>query len=260
MIIKILKHLKKTLASTTATEKKSKTETTFTYVFYQPEFGLRFYINNLVEEFRLREWGGEKKYVLDMIYLMNDDDILLDVGASVGLISVTAAKKLMSGKVISIEPDPENKSRLESNYRLNKLTNYITCEMAVGEKKDSVILYTAGSNGYSPSFKKVNGIDRTIIVDVNSIDNLVSENIIPIPTVVKIDVEGAEMMALKGMSNLFAGSKRPRLVFLEIHPEFLIEFNTCEEEIYTFMKGFKYKLIENVERDKQILCKYIRLD
>ena len=156
-------------------------EQNYPYVYDMIDLDIKFHINNPIEEFRLRDWGGEKKYVLSMISSLNESDVFLDVGSSVGLISVIASKKLKSGNVISIEPDPENRLRLEMNYSLNKLKNYNIFQIAAGEKRDKLTLYTAGSNGYSPSLKKVNGIDRTIIVEVNSIDNLISENKIPIP-------------------------------------------------------------------------------
>jgi FkbM family methyltransferase len=224
------------------------------------DLDIKFHINNPIEEFRLRDWGGEKKYVLSMISSLNESDVFLDVGSSVGLISVIASKKLKSGNVISIEPDPENRLRLEMNYSLNKLKNYNIFQIAAGEKRDKLTLYTAGSNGYSPSLKKVNGIDRTIIVEVNSIDNLISENKIPIPDIVKIDIEGAEFLALKGMSNLMSSLKRPRIIFVELHPEFLPEFNTNTEEILNYMKKFKYRITENIQRDKQILCQFTSIE
>jgi FkbM family methyltransferase len=146
------------------------------------------------------------------------------------------------------------------NYSLNKLKNYNIFQIAAGEKRDKLTLYTAGSNGYSPSLKKVNGIDRTIIVEVNSIDNLISENKIPIPDIVKIDIEGAEFLALKGMSNLMSSLKRPRIIFVELHPEFLPEFNTNTEEILNYMKKFKYRITENIQRDKQILCQFTSIE
>ena len=220
------------------------------------ERDIKFEVNNGIERFRLVQWGDEKEYVLSMINSLNDKDIFLDIGSSVGLISVLAAFKLSKGMVISIETDPENLKCLIRNYQINNLTNYQLINSAAGETKTKMQLFTSGSNGFSPSLKQVNGIESSISVEVNTIDNLVEEGTIPVvPTVVKIDIEGAEMMALKGMHKLLAGSQRPRLLFIELHPKFLGQFGTSVDEIFSFLKNINYDLVERIDRDEQILCK-----
>jgi hypothetical protein len=104
--------------------------------------------------------------------------------------------------------------------------------------------------------QKVNGIESFIEIEVNSIDNLILDKEIPYPTVVKIDIEGAEFIALKGMKNLLSSSKKPRMIFIELHPEFLPTFNTNVDEILEFMSQFDYRKAEHINRDKQILCKF----
>lgn len=227
----------------------------YPYIHSEEEHSISFHINNPIEEFRLKNWGGEKEYVVSMMKELREDDIFFDIGSSVGLISITAARLLKKGKVISFEPDPENTMRLKSNYSLNKLTNYQIQNIAVGNEKTVMKLFTAGSNAFSPSLEKVNGIDSSIEVEVDTIDNLLDKGLIPFPTVVKIDIEGAEMMALEGMKSLLRSEKRPRLIFVEIHPLFLPSFNTSEDEIFSFLKQFNFVMTEKIKRDKQILCK-----
>lgn len=226
----------------------------YPYIFKESE--LIFRINNAIEEFRLANWGGEKEYVLDMMASLKSDDVFYDIGSSVGLVSIHAANRLTNGKVISFEPDPENQKCLKENYKLNKLSNYKLMPIAVGETLDKLKLYTSGSNGFSPSLQKVNGIENTIEVEVNSIDNLISRKEIPYPNVIKIDIEGAEFIALKGMKNLLLSNEKPRIIFVELHPVFLPSFNTSVTEILEFMEQFAYKITERVERDKQVLCKF----
>lgn len=226
----------------------------YPYLFKENE--VIFRINNNIEEFRLANWGGEKEYVLDMVACLKSDDIFYDIGSSVGLVSIHAANKLKNGKVISFEPDPENQKCLKENYKLNKLNNYKLIPIAVGETLDKLKLYTSGSNGFSPSLQKVNGIENAIEVEVNSIDNLILSKEIPYPNVIKIDIEGAEFIALKGMKNLLLSREKPRIIFVELHPVFLPSFNTSVPEILEFMGQFEYQITEQVERDKQVLCKF----
>ncbi|MCZ2223459.1 MAG: FkbM family methyltransferase [Chitinophagales bacterium] len=230
----------------------------YPYIFKEEKYKVKFNINNSTEEFRLKNWGGEKEYVEKILNEIQENDVLFDIGSSVGLISVLAAKRLTKGKVVSFEPDPENAMRLKENYRINELTNFSIQQLAVGETTGKMELYTAGSNAFSPSLEKVNGIDTSIEVDIESIDNLLKKNKIPFPTVIKIDIEGAEMIALQGMKKLLIGDNRPRVVFIELHPDFLPSFNTSIDEIMKFLSTFNYTIAESINRDKQILCKLIR--
>ena len=237
---------------------KSQGKYPYTYSFHEPSITnrkVKFRINNTIEEFRLRHWGNEKEYVLSMVKALKPNDILLDIGSSVGLISVLSSFRLVNGSVVSIEPDPENYNCLLTNFKLNGQKNFKAHQLAAGDTKDKLELFTSGSNGYSPSLKKVNGIDQSILVDVVTIDSLVQENKIKSPTVVKIDIEGAELLALKGMKQLLSGTSKPRLIYLEVHPDFLGSFRTSKEELFDYLKNFSYKITEQIEREQQILCK-----
>lgn len=234
---------------------KPKVKSRFPFKKFNELFPVSFEVNNSIEEFRLIDWGGEKEYVVKLIKDLREDDVVYDIGSSVGLISIISASVLKRGKVISFEPDPENILRLKRNYSINNLKNFEIKPIAVGERKGKLKLFTQGSNGFSPSLEPVNGINSFIETEVNSIDNLIRQNEIPFPDVIKMDIEGAEFLALKGMGKLLSSEKRPRLIFLEIHPKFLPSFNCSPQDIYDFLSQFDYKVVENVEREDQILCK-----
>lgn len=231
-----------------------KAKSRFPYVNHNDIFSLNFEVNNRVEEFRLTEWGREKEYTISMVKKFKEDDIVYDIGSSVGLVSVISASIVKKGKVISFEPDPENVKKLKTNYFINGLTNFEIKEMAVGETEEKLKLFTQGSNGASPSLQQVNGIENFIETEVNSIDHLIRQKEIPYPDVVKIDIEGAEMIALKGMSNLLSSAKRPRLIFLEIHPKFLPSFDCTTEDIFEFIEKYNYEITAKIDRHDQILC------
>ncbi|MBK8567759.1 MAG: FkbM family methyltransferase [Saprospiraceae bacterium] len=215
---------------------------------------VKFHIKNPVERFRLQKWGWEKDLIVDLIAALRPDDVLYDIGASVGAVSVTAAQKAKIGKVISFEPDPENAASLRANFELNGISNFQIMQCAVGEEEGEMELFTEGSNGFSPSLRKVNGISSSVKVPINTIDSLVAKGIIPSATVIKMDIEGAEMMGFKGMDKLLSGSPKPRLIVFEIHPEFLPAFNTNVTEILKFLidRGYKFDSLET--RSHQILC------
>ncbi len=221
---------------------------------------VKFYINNPVERFRLQDFGGEKKQMLQLLELLRPNDVLYDIGASVGAWSIPAAMKLSKGTVVSFEPDPENLQRLKKNFELNGLRNYQLMEVAIGDRETELELFTSGAYGASPSLKPVNKISTAIKVPVKTIDDLLQEDAIPKPTVVKIDIEGAEMMALRGMQKLLLSEHRPRSIVLEVHPLFLPSFDTDMTEVFALLINAGYRIGELIGREDQVICTWHRSD
>lgn len=256
----IWKAFKKLVKKVLGLEKKPQSFKYPYLVEYKKE-KVQFEVNNHIERFRLKDFGGEEDFVRMLVGSLKRSDVFFDIGASVGLISVFAARKLKhpilpAGKVVSFEPDPENALRLRKNLEINRLKNCRVEQMAVSSEEGELTLYSDGSNANSPSLEQVNGIERGITVPAKTIDSLVESGILPYPTVVKIDIEGAEMLALQGMKALLGSGKRPRLIFVEIHPDFLPSFGTDSESIIQFIEGFGYNKSEAVERENQLLCTF----
>jgi hypothetical protein len=86
------------------------------------------------------------------------------------------------------------------------------------------------------------------------LDNLIQDNIIEVPDNIKVDIEGAEILFLKGSIRTLSGDfgKKPRSIFLEIHPEFLADFESNEDEVRNILLNKGYKLVWESERDAQI--------
>jgi FkbM family methyltransferase len=218
---------------------------------------IRFHVNNPVEKFRLQRFGGEKDQLEALLALLRPDDVLYDIGSSVGAWSIPAAALVDKGKVISFEPDPENQQRLLKNYKLNGLTNFQLMPIAVGDNPGEMELFTAGAYAASPSLRPVNKISTSIKVKIETVDHLISMQEIPPPSIVKIDIEGAEMMALKGMSNLLSGNYKPRALVLELHPLFLPSFHTNLTEIFQFLMEKGYQIGKLASREDQVICTWV---
>lgn len=219
-----------------------------------------FFINNPVEKFRLQELGGESRQLFQLLEILRPDDVLYDIGASVGAWSIPAAMKVSKGMVISFEPDPENQIRLIENFRLNGIENYRLLPTAIGDRETMMKLYTAGSYGASPSLKPVNDIKTTIEVPVRTIDNLIEEGTIPLPNVVKIDIEGAELMALRGMQKLLNSEQRPRSIVLELHPLFLPSYDADMTDVFDLLIKAGYRIGELIGREDQVICTWHRFE
>lgn len=221
---------------------------------FVPE-GCQFEVTTPVEAFRVERYGNEEKFTRLVLEELQPADILYDIGACVGLVTVHAAKK--GAYVIAFEPDPSYRLRLETNLRLNKLTNVQIVAWAVSDMQGEVLLFTEGVEGRSPSLREA-GKRGSVRVCTDTIDNAIARREIPIPTVVKMDIEGAETLALRGMRSLLASERAPRVLFLELHPDFLPAFDSCFAEVHSFLESFGYHEEYKDVRDAQVHCIYRR--
>ncbi|MFM8857493.1 MAG: FkbM family methyltransferase [Actinomycetota bacterium] len=199
--------------------------------------GVRFEVSNLVEQFRVVEHGGETEYTAAMLGDLRSGDVLYDVGANVGMVTLHASKIC---RTIAFEPDPSFRQRLEANASLNPGRTFTLEQIAISDSDGSVDLYTDGADGNSPSLVHQRGEGCRVSVTARALDSLVSEGRLPSPTVIKLDIEGAEILALRGGARLLAGPDRPRALFIEVHDALLPGFGSSSDEVLQLLDRFGY--------------------
>jgi FkbM family methyltransferase len=118
------------------------------------------------------------------------DDVILDVGANIGVFTVIASKLVGShGRVVAIEPNSESAKQLERNIALNRLNNVTVYRAAVTGAPGNVTLYTGKKAIFSSLFdvggraEEVQGLPLAEILTREKIDRV---------DLLKIDCEGAE--------------------------------------------------------------------
>ncbi len=211
--------------------------------------GVRFEVSNLVERLRIIDHGSETDYTAAMIADLRKDDVLFDVGANVGMVALHAAKIC---QVVAFEPDPYYGGRLKNNMALNPNRPFTIESVAVSDKDGSLTLHTEGGAGTSPSLVRQRGETASVVVSGRSLDSLIAEGRLPRPTVIKLDIEGAEILALRGGLGLLSGPNRPRALYVELHDTFLGGFESSADEVYELLREFGYtKKIYSSKRDDQ---------
>ena len=142
-------------------------------------------------------------------------DVLYDVGANVGFFTVIGAKLVGSGgQVHAFEPVPENAAAVRHNCELNGMKQVTVWETAVSDISGTGELQLAHYSGGAslsiaappPDFK------GTVSVTLVTLDELTREQQLPPPSLVKIDVEGAEINVLRGMVETI-NRYRPIIIF-----------------------------------------------
>ncbi len=155
-------------------------------------------------------------------------DVIFDVGANAGLYTRCALQCFQAARVIAFEPVPENVKHLKHNLRLGAIESRVQIvPTALAEsdgqgvfQKDNVTFASgtldAVSQGEpSQSHAQYKFAAVTITVDVATMDSLVSSGAVPPPAVIKLDVEGAEAMVLRGGRRTLAAHQP--IVVVELH-------------------------------------------
>jgi FkbM family methyltransferase len=137
----------------------------------------------------------------DMLFterFLKPGDVVIDVGANIGLYSLLAASRTGSGRVIALEPHPVAADRLRENVALNSLQNVEVLAAAAGAEPGSAQL-TANLDTVN-HIVPGGAVVGTIRVPVCTLDSLVDagEQV----ALVKLDAEGFESAVLAGAGEL----------------------------------------------------------
>ena len=142
--------------------------------------------------------------------------IVLDVGAHHGYYTLLASRKVgLGGLVLAIEPSPRERERLRLHLRINRCRNVQVEGRAIGESGGEAELYLIrGTETGCNSLRTPNVAQDTerVSVSIESLDRVLQDHGIERVDFIKLDVEGAELSALKGARQLL--SKEPRPVIL----------------------------------------------
>uniref|UniRef100_A0A7V3N4B4 FkbM family methyltransferase n=1 Tax=candidate division CPR3 bacterium TaxID=2268181 RepID=A0A7V3N4B4_UNCC3 len=146
--------------------------------------------------------------------------VVYDVGAHVGFYTLLASEIVgPEGKVIAFEPVPQNLLFLRRHLQLNGCRNVTIVDAAVCDK-EGIACFDRGPNSSMGHISK----DGDLIVRLVSLDELVMKNRIDPPDYIKIDVEGAELLVLKGAKKTLTKYK-PELFLATHSPE--LHRNCC---------------------------------
>jgi FkbM family methyltransferase len=209
--------------------------------------GIWFEVNNITEANRVRFLDDEEEFLTDVLTELKPEDVFYDIGACIGLFSLHAARR--SSRVIAFEPEPVFQKHLAKNCTINGINNITVLPYAVSDQSQTMVLFSDGDSGKSPSLAN-DGFHGHVEVEARSLDDLVKDQAIPFPDVMKIDIEGAEILALRGMKHILKNNP-PRAIFIEVHPVLLTHFGSTMQEFLAMLESAGYKTRSQNKRDEQ---------
>jgi FkbM family methyltransferase len=163
--------------------------------------------------------------------------MVLDVGANVGFFTLRFARWVDIGEVIAIEPEEKNYRALEAALERNGLQRNVRVLKAVATA-------TAGTahidiNPIHPADHKLSVDGTGVRVDAVRLDDLVDRNGLLRPSLIKIDVQGAEMLVLQGAADILR-LYRPAL-FVELSEDGLRRFGSSVSEVIRHLSRCDYE-------------------
>jgi FkbM family methyltransferase len=171
---------------------------------------------------------------------IRDSMTVVDVGANVGYYSLLAARRVGNrGRVFAIEANPAVYPMLLQNIAVNDYHKIIPINRCVsnisGQAQFRIDRAVAGESGMLPCCEAER--QDTITVDTGTLDDLLPDGT---ADVLKIDIEGAEGLALMGASRLLRNC-RPQ-IFMEFVPSLLTKMGTPPADVLGTIRQLGYSI------------------
>ena len=145
---------------------------------------------------------------------LRQGDVFWDVGANAGFFSLLACRIVgPAGNVVSFDPDPRNCQSMQEACALNDLRNWSIVPQAISSDPGMVsFCYNEQGDSFG-HLGKLGGGNDCIEVEATTLDRAVKA--FRPPQVIKMDIEGAEGLAMIGSSHML-NSIRPTWI-IELH-------------------------------------------
>jgi FkbM family methyltransferase len=172
-----------------------------------------------------------------------------DLGANVGFYSLLAAKLVGSGRVYAMEPLKANVAYLRRHLELNRIRNVEVMELAISD--------AVGTASFEEEETRAMGRIGTggcVCVQTSTLDTLLREGRVAPPDFIKMDIEGAEFLALQGARTCFE-RYQPKL-FLATHGKDV--HDQCCRLLSSW--GYEYQCMSRESEDRAELFAFRRAD
>jgi FkbM family methyltransferase len=192
----------------------------------------------------LQDYGAHQRGTLNVLFaVIREDDVVVDVGAHIGAIAIPLAARLADrGHVFAVEGSASTARLLRLNVVANRMEERVTViERVVGRTAGRRLRarYVDGNTGATDFIESgwadVEGLECT------TLDALCEEHSdLGGVTVLKLDVEGADLAVLEGAAGLIA--RRRPLIVCEVSPSQLERHGATIDELDTWLAEAGYRL------------------
>ncbi|MCG5531313.1 FkbM family methyltransferase [Halorhodospira halochloris] len=179
--------------------------------------------------------------------------LVLDIGANIGYYSLISANSLRGDStILAIEAEQSNIERLEYNIALNKYTNITPIHCGIGESNKLGKL-SLGKTSNTHNFTSSDNTERSYEeVWMTTVDDLINKHRknTHTPIIVRMDIEGYEGYAFRGMQKLLA-SGAYCFIFFELHKQASPFFQEIKDALQS--SGFQLEAIEHKKGNSSLI-------
>lgn len=205
------------------------------------------------------EVGRHAKKTPEHLFFANLDlsgKVVFDVGAYEGLVALFFARS--AEQVVCYEPNSRNHARLCTNLKLNRIQNVTIRKYGLGANPCASAMawdprMAGGATLIGTTMSTTIGRRADALhedIQVTTLDQDLAEARLPIPDLIKIDVEGYELAVLQGARRLLE-SRHPAL-YLEMHGETMNEKRANVRAIVAYLNAIGYENICHIESGEKI--------
>ena len=218
-----------------------------------PSLPARRRVRNVIFEYDLADYRGTAPMyfgsyaplvVEAMKRLLQPGDVFIDVGASIGYLSATAAGLVgTQGAVHCFEPVPAYFARLKRFADLNAQHSIWPNACAVGDTAGVCTIYITHEPGQSTlvaGYKATPQISAKLEVPVVRLDSYIENHAFDHPALIKIDVEGFEFAVLRGLEGYFRKLNHRPPIICEVAPRAYPLLGQSLADLARFMAVYGY--------------------
>jgi FkbM family methyltransferase len=192
--------------------------------------GQLYYVRELLES------GREETFVGLLKSSIGAGMTVVEAGAHMGYVTLQCARAAgPTGRVIAFEANPRAVPLIERNLSANGLDARVTVvPLALGDIPGRHAFYLSGG-GDTSSLREPEGASERVEVAVTTLDTWLDPTVIV--DVVKLDIEGGEVAALRGMSESLERAGPNLIVLAECNPPLLEQFGSSTDELVGILRG-----------------------
>lgn len=175
-------------------------------------------------------------------HLLEPGGVFWDIGANYGLMSLYVDRHFGgSVRSVAFEPNPAVLPELRRNVEANACRSVQIEPLCLADKPGSVSFYTAPDNSWNATLIKEfaessRGV-REIRVEASTLDACVGR--LPAPTAIKLDVEGAEPLVIRGGQSFLRGAHVP--IVAEYNVQAIRDFGWTPERYLDLYRDLGYR-------------------
>jgi len=174
--------------------------------------------------------------------VFGEQDVFLDVGANLGWYSLVLGRQCPQGRIFAFEPIPSTVAMLERNIRLNQLDNVRPIAVGLLDREDELDFLFAEDVSGATSLRMV-GQDRGHVAvrevrcKTTTLDAFCTRHALS-PDLIKIDVEGAELMVVQGGERTLQTTP---IILMELLRKWSRVFDYHPNDVFTHLARHGYQ-------------------